>query len=134
MSQLTLPNSSGLERRKPAYLLVGIVVLALAIRLVFSLAIYPRLAGPLGLGQDPDYFGQLALNWVSGHGYVLIPVIRLRLFVGLAIPCCSLRWALSSANCCLRRSLQSLLGALLCLPVFYIGWRVGAAIKELASG
>jgi len=39
------------------------------IRLVFSFAIFPHLAGPLDLGRTPDSFDQLAINWVEGRGF-----------------------------------------------------------------
>lgn len=54
---------------REAHLLLGIALLALLVRLVFSFVLFPRLAGPLGLGSDPDLYGQLAQNWVDGKGY-----------------------------------------------------------------
>jgi hypothetical protein len=116
------------------YVLPAIVLLAFLLRGAFSLGLYPRLAGPLGLGQDPDYFGQLALNWASGQGYVFYPGDPPSTFRGPGYPLLLVAlYALFGQPLPAALFVQSLLGALLCLPVFYIGRRVGADDKEPAS-
>ena len=56
----------------------AICLVALLTRLVFSFVIFPRLAGPLDLGTDPDYFGQLAQNCAAGNGFSFCPGEPLR--------------------------------------------------------
>jgi hypothetical protein len=54
-------------RNPETYRVLGISLLALLIRVVFSFVLSPHLAGPLGLGTDSDLFGQLAQNWGSAQ-------------------------------------------------------------------
>jgi hypothetical protein len=116
------------------YVLPAIILLAFLLRGAFSLGLYPRLAGPLGLGQDPDYFGQLALNWASGQGYVFYPGDPPSTFRGPGYPLLLVAlYALFGQPLPAALFVQSLLGALLCLPVFYIGRRVDADDEESAS-
>jgi hypothetical protein len=54
-------------------LVLGISLLALVVRLVFTFVAFPYIGESLGVGEqdDPNRFGQLAMNWVDGKGHVI---------------------------------------------------------------
>ncbi len=122
MSPLTLSTSSNVGRRRTTHLLIGVVLLAIASRLVFSLAIYPRLTGPLELGDDPDYFGQLTRNWLAGNGYVFYQGDPPTTFRGPGYPALIATGAWLFGDLMVGAVvLQSLIGGLLCVVVFLLG-------------
>jgi hypothetical protein len=106
-------------------LVLGIGLMALLIRVVFSFVIFPYLAGPLALGKDPDHFGKLAQNWADGKGYVYYkgsepttwqepayPILLAAVYIvfGNQFPAAII--------------IQSLIGGLVCLVMYYIGKQV----------
>ena len=111
-----------LVRKAKIYPVLGIVLLALLVRVVFCFAVFPYIAGPLNLGTDPDRYGQLAQNWVDGKGYVLSEGQHPTTGRGPGYP------LLLAAVYIVFRNLvpaavltQCLIGALLCLVMYHIG-------------
>lgn len=123
------------ERRVMACAL-GLALVALIVRLVFSFVVYPWLAGPLSLGLDPDWFGRLAMNWAAGNGFVFevgySPVLNRGpgypfLLAGLARLFPDLLSAAVVTQC--------ILGTMTCLVVFAIARRLsGVRVGWLAAG
>ena len=108
-----------------AYLVAGICLVALLARLVFSFAVFPRLAGPLGLGTDPEFFGQLAQNWAAGNGYTFYPGEPPTTFRGPAYPIALVIGYRIFGNMLVGATLiQCLMGAALCAIVYLTGKRV----------
>jgi 4-amino-4-deoxy-L-arabinose transferase-like glycosyltransferase len=107
------------------YLVLGIGFLALMIRISFSFFLYPHLEGPLSLGTDPDQFGQLAMNWVDGKGYILYEGAEPTVYRGPGFPLLLAAVYLIFGNLFPAAVLvQSLIGSLVCLVMYYIGKRV----------
>lgn len=108
-----------------AYVVGGICLAALLLRLAFSFVVFPRLAGPLGLGTDPDYFGQLAQNWAAGNGYTFHPGDPPTTFRGPGYPAALVIGYRIFGDMLLGAILiQCLMGAALCAIVYLIGKRV----------
>jgi 4-amino-4-deoxy-L-arabinose transferase-like glycosyltransferase len=104
------------------HFLLRIGLLALLIRVVFSFVVYPQLAGPLGLGVDPDYFGQLAQNWVDGKGYIFYEGGEPTTYRGPGYPLLLAALYLVFGNLLPVAVLaQCLIGALVCVVIYYVG-------------
>lgn len=110
--------------RHSLYLVLVIGLLALLIRLAFCFVLFPRLAGPLALGVDSDQYGRLAVNWADGKGFAFHEGSEPTLYRGPVYP------ALLASIYVATRSLhpgtevaQSVIGALTCLLVYFIGRR-----------
>jgi len=107
---------------REAHLLLGIALLALLVRLVFSFVLFPHLAGPLGLGSDPDQYGQLAQNWVDGKGYIFYDGAEPSTYRGPGYPLLLAAVYVVCGDLLPGAVLvQALIGALVCLPIYYIG-------------
>lgn len=107
------------------YLAGGICLVALLARLIFSFVVFPRLAGSLALGTDPDYFGQLAGNWAAGLGYTFYPGEPPTTFRGPGYPFVLVIGYRLFGNMLLGATLiQCLMGAALCAIVYLTGKRV----------
>ena len=71
--------------KREGYLILGICILALMVRVIFSFVIFPQLAGPLDLGRAPDKFDELAINLVEGRGFTYSGEIEPKLLKAPAI-------------------------------------------------
>jgi 4-amino-4-deoxy-L-arabinose transferase-like glycosyltransferase len=109
-------------RSREMHLLLGICLLALLIRVAFSFVLFPRLADPLNLGRDPDLFGWLATNWATGKGYAWYEGAGPTTFRGPGYPLLLAAVYRVFGDLLPGAVLaQCLMGALLCLVIYYTG-------------
>lgn len=120
-------------------LVVGIGLLAMTIRIAFSFVFFPYAQGPLELGVDPDGFGAIAQNWAEGNGFTYQEGDPPTTFRGPGYPLLLATVDLVFGNLFPAIVvIQCIIGALLCLVVYYIGkqaldsW-VGSAAALVAA-
>jgi 4-amino-4-deoxy-L-arabinose transferase-like glycosyltransferase len=123
-----------LLRSRELTILLLITAGALLIRLIFSFVVFPRLAGPLGLGTDPDEFALLAQNWLSGQGFKFSEAAGPAIYRGPGYPLLLVGVLLVFDQ--LFPSVvvvHSLVGALVCPVVFGIGKRAFGSAAGLTA-
>jgi len=111
-----------LVRKAEIYPVLGIVLVAVLVRVVFSFAVFPHIAGPLNLGRDPDRFWQLAQNWVDGNGYAFDKGAEPTTYRGPGWPLVlAAVYIVFGDSYPFAVLTQCLIGSLVCLVMYFIG-------------